>query len=227
MDLIEEIIRIYGYENIPSLPFVRDSRLIPSNPIIETIKSLRRAGVGVGMHEVYNYSFSNLDQNTLFGITDHEKSIALLNPNTSHQTHMRRAMAPLMIETLKDNEKKADTMKLFEIGRIHYKNTDGEFVEEQKALFAWYGYNHDEIMRDIEELQSLIMPGVSRSLSSETRIAPGYHPKRYAEIISHEKTIAHLGYIHPSILEHYGLAKSCFLLEIDLTHVLTYHSQDW
>ncbi len=123
MDLVEEIVRIYGYENIPSLPFVRNSAITPSNPTIKAIRKLRQEALGIGMHEVYNYSFSHESQNTLFGI-DTEKSIALLNPNSTHQTHMRRSMSPLMVETIKENEKKSDTLKLFEIGRIHTKEKE-------------------------------------------------------------------------------------------------------
>lgn len=92
MDLIEEIVRIYGYENIPSLPFPKNSQLTAKNRVIEVIRDIRQEAMSVGMNEVYNYSFSNTDQNTLFGIADHQNSIALLNPNTTHQTHMRRVM---------------------------------------------------------------------------------------------------------------------------------------
>lgn len=227
MDLIEEIARIYGYENIPSLPFPKNSQLTAKNIVVEAIKNIRREAMSIGMNEVYNYSFSNIDQNALFGIIDHQNSIALLNPNTTHQTHMRRAMAPLMVETIKENEKKSDTMKLFEVGRIHTKDTQEGFVETQKVIFSWYGHDHESVMRDVEVLESRIIPGSRRSSQDMREIASGYHPKRYTEIQGANSTIGHMGYVHPSILEHYELDKPCFLVEYDIASIIDHQSHQW
>lgn len=132
-----------------------------------------------------------------------------------------------MIETIKENEKKSDTMKLFEIGRVHTKDAQGGFVETQKVIFSWYGYDHESIMHDVEMLESRIIAGSHRSSRDIQAITPGYHPKRYTEIQGHHGCIGHMGYVHPTILEHYELGRPCFLVEYDITSIIDHQSHPW
>ena len=108
-DIVEEIARMYGYENIPSTPIIRSNDIVQENKRISLIRSLRLFLASRNLLECYNYSFSNQKDNEHVGITDHTNSIALLNSTNEDHTHMRRHMLPWMLHTISDNTRRAPT----------------------------------------------------------------------------------------------------------------------
>ena len=108
-DIVEEIARMYGYENIPSTPIIRSNDIVQENKRISLIRSLRLFLASRNLLECYNYSFSNQEDNEHVGITDHTNSIALLNSTNEDHTHMRRHMLPWMLHTISDNTRRAPT----------------------------------------------------------------------------------------------------------------------
>lgn len=108
-DIVEEIARMYGYENIPSTPIIRSNDIVQENKRISLIRSLRLFLASQNLLECYNYSFSNQKDNEYVGITDHANSIALINSTNEDHTHMRRHMLPWMLHTINDNTRRALT----------------------------------------------------------------------------------------------------------------------
>lgn len=106
-DIVEEIARMYGYENIPSTPIIRSNDIVPENKRISLIRSLRSFLASQNLLECYNYSFSNQKDNEGIGITDHHNSIALLNSTNEDHTHMRRHMLPWMLHCIHENIRRA------------------------------------------------------------------------------------------------------------------------
>ena len=107
-DIVEEVARMYGYENIPSTPIIRSNEIVVENKRVALIRSVRSFLVSQNLLECYNYSFSNQEDNEHVGIYDHTNSIALLNSTNEDHTHMRRHMLPWMLHTIKDNAKRAE-----------------------------------------------------------------------------------------------------------------------
>ena len=132
-DLIEEVARIYGYENIPATLPMLPTRLPEENT--ERFKKHRTRELfsySLGFDEVYNYSFygENEIKNCLLGEKNHVK---LLNYLSEDQTHLRTSLIPNLLKNLQLNIKYFDNFKIYEIGRT-YKEIGEYFPLEEKHI---------------------------------------------------------------------------------------------
>jgi len=131
-DLIEEVVRIYGYDNLgPKMPKVvmRVPEFNERRWLERKIKNL--LSLGAGLTEVYNYSFSGEKLLKKLKI-DSADYIRLANPLTSQQALLRQNLIPAMLENVKLNQARHDHIKIFEIGDI-YLNFFGEINKDNKA----------------------------------------------------------------------------------------------
>lgn len=128
-DLVEEVLRIYGYDNIASqlpvetltLPEVNEERLLERK--IKDILALRH-----GLSEVYNYSFVGEEQLKKLNI-DFFNHLRLANPLTDIQTMLRQSLVPGLVSNIKTNQAKADTLGFFEFGSVFF-NAPGNLKKE-------------------------------------------------------------------------------------------------
>ncbi|MBU4512844.1 phenylalanine--tRNA ligase subunit beta, partial [Patescibacteria group bacterium] len=120
-DLIEEVARIFGYQNIkPKMPEIK---LVA--PEVNTERQLERQiknilTIGLGFNEVQNYSFVDPKVASYFGYQEKDL-IALDNPTASEQSHLRPNLLINLAKNIKDNLRFFDEFKLFEIGRVFVK----------------------------------------------------------------------------------------------------------
>ncbi|MFZ4632046.1 MAG: phenylalanine--tRNA ligase subunit beta [Patescibacteria group bacterium] len=128
-DLVEEILRIYGYDNIVSqlptetlsLPEANEEKLLERK--IKNILSLRH-----GLSEVYNYSFVGEEQLKKLNI-DFFNYLKLANPLTDIQTMLRQTLVPGLVANVKTNQAKANTLSFFEFGSVFF-NAPGSLKKE-------------------------------------------------------------------------------------------------
>jgi phenylalanyl-tRNA synthetase beta chain len=131
-DIIEEIVRIYGYNNIKAI--IPKSEIAPpkKDQELSLIKLIKKTlSTGYKMNEVYNYSFVNESQLEKLGI-NHDSYIKILNPLTSQCTHLRKNIASNLIANIKTNQSKYESIKLFEIGNI-FLNISGNISKEKNS----------------------------------------------------------------------------------------------
>lgn len=130
-DLIEEIVRIYGYNNISnSLP---ESSILPpeKDPETELIKQSKNILVhSFNMNEVYNYSFVSEEQLEKLDLDD-KSYIKLLNPLSKQSSLLRQTLTTNLISNIKTNQAKYDSIKLFEVGNV-FLNTPGGPNKDEK-----------------------------------------------------------------------------------------------
>ncbi|MCK5466579.1 phenylalanine--tRNA ligase subunit beta [Candidatus Parcubacteria bacterium] len=119
-DIIEEIGRIYGYENIPEVAPTVEMKSVASDKILSLEKDLRVISEGLGFCEIYNYSFvSEKDINNLgLKIEDH---LELQNPLSEEHKFMRMSVLPYLLKNVEKNLKYRDDFALFELGRVYLK----------------------------------------------------------------------------------------------------------
>lgn len=131
-DLVEEVARVYGYNNIKvKMPLVEIEF-----PRFNEIRLLERKikevlSKGVSLNEVYNYSFVGEDQLTKLGI-NYESHVRLANPIASHQTMLRQSLAPNLFENIKLNQAKYEDINLFEIGSVYF-DFSGDLKKDDKS----------------------------------------------------------------------------------------------
>lgn len=131
-DLAEEILRIYGYANINSklpvetlvLPEINQERALERK--IKNILALKHE-----LTEVYNYSFVGEEQLKKLNI-DFFNYLKLANPLSDVQTILRQSLAPNLINNIKNNQFKADSLGFFEIGSVFF-NAPGIIKKEENS----------------------------------------------------------------------------------------------
>ena len=223
-DLIEEIARVYGYENIPSdktsgaLAMLR----LPEN---------RRPRFGVyqkmaerGYQEVVSYAFVNEEWEQDFAQNQHP--IRLQNPLAAQYAVMRSTLIGGLIEILQNNlNRKQERVRVFEIARIFHDETANGQPERIGGLA--YGSAMPEQWGDKARLVDFYdVKGDVESLLHGQELAfvktehPALHPGRAAEIRVGGKTVGFIGELHPQWLQKYDLPHAPVLFELDMEAVL-------
>ena len=223
-DLIEEIARVYGYENIPSdktsgaLAMLR----LPEN---------RRPRFGVyqkmaerGYQEVVSYAFVNEEWEQDFA--QNQYPIRLQNPLAAQYAVMRSTLIGGLIEILQNNlNRKQERVRVFEIARIFHDETANGQPERIGGLA--YGSAMPEQWGDKARLVDFYdVKGDVESLLHGQELAfvktehPALHPGRAAEIRANGKTVGFIGELHPQWLQKYDLPHAPVLFELDMEAVL-------
>ena len=239
-DLVEEIIRIYGYENLDSQmpkitmqsPEKNEERLLERK--IKNILS-----TGAKLTEVYNYSFISEDQLTKFPVdennTDGKLSLAIKLANSLSEdfTILRPSLILGLLKNIKTNQAKEEKIALYEIGRI-FLNKQGEinknstkketlfFQEKNLAIALAMG----QLSNDTENLFSQIKSIITYLLNSldmeivfeQARIIPIWLKNSVtAAIYVNNKEIGYVSILNKNILSDFGIKKQTAIAEIDFT----------
>jgi phenylalanyl-tRNA synthetase beta chain len=233
-DLIEEVARVIGYEQLPTNP--------PLAPITAKLRAESRRGpfavrrqlAQLGYQETINFSFvEERWERELAGNTD---PIKLLNPIASQMSVMRSTLLGSLIAVLKFNlDRKAERVRLFELGRVFRKDTAVQDSDTSVAGFdqpmrvAGLAYGRVDTLQwgsternvdffDIKgDVQSLLAPLQAVFKSAEH---PAMHPGRCASVWLDDRCIGHVGELHPKWRQGYELAQAPVLFELALDAVL-------
>jgi phenylalanyl-tRNA synthetase beta chain len=212
-DLVEEVGRMIGYDNItPAAPFV-PCVVPPSSPMRLYLRQVRAGLSAQGFTEIYNYSFINETDAKRF-LGDISGHVTVQNPVASELTHLRRSLIPGIFKNIVSNVRHYPEFRIFEIGNeIHPKNGDlpDEIARVVAAIYSVHGDEQDffELKRVVECLLS----GV-RFIAVDAR---GYeHPTRTAEIEWQGQAVGRIFEVHPSLLQDDGIEGRAVLFDLDL-----------
>lgn len=213
-DLVEEVGRMIGYEEIaPAAPLVA-CIAPPSDPMRLYLRQIRSQLVAQGFTEIYNYSFTNEADAGRFSL-DIRTHLAIKNPIASDLTHLRRSLLPGLLNTLVRNSRQFREFRIFEIGsEIHPKPHSAlpdEVPHLAAAIYNWLGDDQDffELKRALE----CAFPFV-RLAAVNPR--PYEHPERTAEINWSGAVIGRIFELHPSLLEAEGIEGRAGFFDVDL-----------
>jgi len=130
-DIAEEVARIYGYDNIPSLMPTLEMEAPEANKELALIRKIREILKGLSFSEVYNYSFVDEAQLKKMGI-DSSSYLRLANPLTANQTLLRQKLATNLILNTKTNQVRFEEFEIFEIGSV-FLSHEGTFNKDKKS----------------------------------------------------------------------------------------------
>lgn len=235
VDLIEEIARVYGFENIPALPPMARNvmRIRPENS--RSVFSIRQQMADLEYQEVVNYSF--VDDSWEKDFAGNDTPIRLLNPIASQMSVMRTTMIGSLVANIQFNlNRKVSRIRLFEIGAIFLKDDSVEegpltvkgYAQPKRLAAAAYGYAEEEQWgleaRQVDffdvkaDLEALAAPLQLRFIKAAH---PALHPGRCAKIVLDGKEIGVIGELHPSLQQKHGLPHAPVLFEVDLKALQT------
>lgn len=225
-DIIEEVVRIYGYENIPSTLAILPTKLPIEN--IERFKKHRARELfsfGLGFDEVYNYSFYGKREieNCMLPEKEH---IKLLNYLSEDQTHLRVSLIPNIIKNLQLNTKNFEQTSVYEIGHT-YKEIGEYFPLEEKKISGAV-LKKEKFDDPFYEAKGAVETFFEKfnlkniSQAKGVKNTPFAHPSKALSYIDQNgQTLAEVFVLHPTVQKNYDLEKySIAMFEINFTEAL-------
>lgn len=230
-DLIEEIVRVYGFENIPALPPVAPNTMRIAPETHRSLFTIRRQLADLDYQEVVNFSFVEEDWEADFA--GNNATIKLLNPIASQMSVMRSSLIASLIANVRYNlNRKANRIRVFEVGAVYLRDAavdDGPLTvagyDQPKRVTAMaYGPVVDEqwgqSSRNVDffdikaDLEALLAPLVPRFVADKH---PAMHPGRTARIELDGVVVGYIGELHPRWQQKYELPLAPVVFEIDAT----------
>ncbi len=219
-DLVEEIARVHGYANLPSV-FPAGISGRPSDKIVVVEDQCRTLLQGTGAAEVYTYSFVSADQLTKTGFALDE-ALKLLNPLAVDQEYMRPSLLPGVLQVVADNQERVTDQAFFEISNVFVKRGT-DLPEERPLLLVSYSGN-DQVWKRAKGLAEYLLQrfGVT---ATDWKVLEGdargqWHPGRSASLMVDGKVLVKVGELHPEMAASWKLNQRLALCEIDLTVLL-------
>lgn len=210
-DLIEEVVRIVGYSNLPAELPSGQLPNIPLNAQFEAANALRLTLSQSGWWETLHNSLTTPEIEGMAG------GVAIANPLSTQWTHMRQSLLPGLLATAKRNIRQSGNLKLYELSAVYLPREEG-LPSEQKAL-ALVLVNNQDI-----ELSFMNLKGVLKNLG-ELTYTPGEHRLgqvgNVAVIALNGQSIGWLGQLEDSVRQRHDLPEGTLVAEVSVAHLGT------
>ena len=225
-DIIEEITRIYGYDNFNVNTTV--APLYPVRAFVEKTTDEQIKDILVkafGLHEVHSYIWAYTDECKKLGI-EYESNIKLLNATNPNIETIRKSMVPNQLCQVKSNTSYASDFGIFEIGRVVNGLKENGMCDEQKKLcITLYSKTKNvvDLYYDLANMIASVVDDIKhRSLEykAATTELNYIHPKNYNEIILDGTSIGNIGIVHPTVSKKIDKKASVVFLEIDVNKLV-------
>ncbi len=224
-DLVEEIARIYGYDNIPAV--LRPMKPLIALPSEEQVResTLQNILVERGYQEAITYSFVPSEIEGL--LAPDQQQIKLSNPISEELSIMRSTLWSGLIPALDKNVKRQQSrVRLFESGLTFVKSDSGLPEQRKKMAAVITGALHSEQWskpsRDVDfydlkgDVEAILAEASAQQFSFEKVDHLALHPGQSAAIICNGKQVGILGALHPNLEKKLSLDQTVFVFEIDL-----------
>jgi phenylalanyl-tRNA synthetase beta chain len=233
-DLIEEVARMVGYNNLPTNP--------PLAPITAKVRreterspsAVRRAIAALGYQETINYSF--VEESWEKDLAGNANPIRLLNPIASQMSVMRSSLIGSLLQVVKFNaDRKADRVRVFELGRVFLRNESVQNSDTTVEGFAqpmrvagiawgpveplgWQGKARNVDFYDVKaDVEKLLAPRQAEFVAADH---PALHPGRSAQVVLNGVVIGHVGELHPRWRQAWELPSAPVVFELSLDAVI-------
>ena len=225
-DLIEEIARLYGYDNIPAQAPRARMAMLPQTEDARPLQQLRKSLADSGFQEVINFAF--VEEAWESDFCANAAPIRLANPIASQMSVMRSSLIGGLIANVITNlKRKQNRVRVFETGRCFFREAAGGPVAgfHQPWKLAglafgsalpeqWGSSSRNVDFFDIKgEVERLLAPAVARF---EKATHPAFHPGRCARVLLDSQPIGFIGELHPQWLQKYDLPLAPVVFELDL-----------
>lgn len=214
-DIAEEIARIDGYDKIIST--ITDINLwaIKQENIYKLKEDTRKFFTDKGFFDMYSYSFVNEDlmKKTWWEITH---CIEMKNYLSEELTHLKNSLIPHLLQSLEENRRDFEKLKLFEIEKIFHKTNSS--VNENYSLWGVMVSKKEKVYYDIQNILTLFFKkiGVDKYEYKKSENYPSFaHAGRTAQIIVRGQSLWIIWEIHPLIGENFDIQERIWFFEIN------------
>ncbi|GKT11748.1 MAG: phenylalanyl-tRNA synthetase beta chain [Thiomicrorhabdus sp.] len=233
MDLIEEVGRIYGYNNLPETPVSAPMTLNELPESDQSLLALKTAFVQRGYNEVVTYSFVEEAKQKL--LEPELPYVLLKNPISDDMKAMRTSLFPGLLQSVAYNQNRQQPrVRIFETGLVFYKNDAdptgatqvpmlGGVIVGKAAASGW-----DEVERAVDfydlkgDIETLIrMSHQLANIRFEACNHPALHPGQSAALIKDGKEVGIMGQLHPSLVKPMGITGNAYMFQIRQDALMT------
>ena len=221
-DILEEIARIYGYNNIPSASLEGNATAGVKTDKQKFIDNVKSNSIACGLNEILTYSFVSprgVDKINLPANDEKRNFVKIMNPLGEETSVMRTTLMPNMLDVISTNiSHKVEEVSAFECGNTFIPQ-EGLPIETKKYCVGMYG----------KEVDFFVLKGVIESVLNNVglkgyEIEPEttnltFHPGRCAKIVYNNIYIGTFGELHPDVIENYNLGQRVYVAEINIDTV--------
>ncbi|ARC53448.1 hypothetical protein AOQ87_02205 [Candidatus Riesia pediculischaeffi] len=231
-DIIDEIIRIYGYDNLPkrinNIPNIQENHM-------DSLHFLKKLLVYRGYHEIITYSFIDEKiQNLLF---PRQNYIKLPDPMSSHMSVMRTSLIPGMLSTIQYNQRRQNNkIKIFESGHVFFtkKEMDNKAKMDQRLMLSaaitshqndrsWLQNSRETDFFDIKGDLEIILRSIiikNYDVVFKKSISSTFDKEQFAKIYLCGEFLGHIGMLHREIERRLEINNRVFIFEILINKLL-------
>ena len=228
-DLIEEVARVYGYNNIPNVAPAASLAMLPAQEARIDESVFKAQLIARGYNEAITYSF--VDPKIQEALFPEVKGLVLPHPISMDMSVMRVSVWPGLLSAVAYNQKRQQSrVRLFETGLRFVPDASapngvlqepviGGVIAGRRLAESWHGNDEPvdffDIKGDVEALLALM--GNSSAVSFETTEHTALHPGMSAKILLNGEVIGYIGALHPQFTKLIGVNGRPFVFELDLT----------
>ena len=234
-DIIEEVARIWGFENIPETQM---SDLMPrqeNNTPLEKEERVRDILVNLGLQEVITYRITSHENEQLLHDTENGPYVHLANPITPERSVMRRSLLSSVLECARNNSRFQQRIALFEVGPVYLpllsssENQSNLPAESQRFSIVLSGKrvslswaNNQSDSMDYFDIKGIIDELLRAAHISDYTVEPDNHPSfqpgATATLAIHGSQVGFFGVLHPDVASNYDFGEHPTLAgDFDLT----------
>ncbi len=239
-DLVEELARIHGYDNLPAtLPAVRMGAGA-DDPLLRWTRKVRTLLTTQGLSEVVTLPFCTPRMNQAFGgLWDGDgRPVRITNPLRQETDEMRLSLLPGLVENLHAHaERRSQSSMIFELSKVFSLGRDAGYTERLNLAGLIRGHrprrglkaeSPEFVFADAKGIVEDLVEGTGcAGIRWEARKAPAsLHPERSATVFAEDARVGHVGEISPRVREELDLPP-CFLFELDFGPIVHYARPDF
>lgn len=233
IDVIEEILRIYGFNQVPSPKKLNSSLVVSPKPDIEAIQvHLSEVLSGMGFHETLNNSLTTPVYVEKFGgkVLHAAENVEMLNPLSQDLAVMRQSMVFQALETIAHNQNRQNPdLRLYEFGKT-YRVDSGDYRENKRLMMTITGRKWEEswaasndktslftlkqMVRNLFDRLGLLNLVQEEAIAGETLLADGYQLRILKQVVGQ------VGWITPAMKKHFGIKQDVFVADLDWDEIL-------
>ena len=227
VDLIEEVVRIYGMKNVVSTYPLMHSE-VERNFEYFRVERVKEVLSDLGLNEAINYSFIGEKLYSKFGLPV-DKLVRIKNPLSEEWVYMRDYIFPSLVQNAVNNiNRNEKDVFLFEVAKVFIPGS-GELPTERLKLGLLITGEVPEGLWNRREVDFYDLKGVVESLSEFLRVPLEFkatdayrflHPGQSAEVLLGGKPVGFIGKLHPDVNEAFDVKEEIFVGEVDLEELL-------
>ena len=226
-DLVEEIARSYGYDNIQPLPIAMEVKATEENTAhANEYQTKYLLAEKYGLNELHSYLWNFAEFNKSVGINTNSY-IGLVDTSNAGQSGIRSELAPTLIKFMEENRNSFDNIKMFEIGKVCTGlDENNQAIEESRLsiVLASQTKTTEELYFTLKEILFDIAKNIYNAQLSVGKIdnIPSYmHPVNSTNVYAGENSIGFFGLLHPSVKLAIDKRFNIACLELKINELLT------